>query len=214
MAKTVKARQKKSDAPIELMSVNAFAKLVQVDESSIRDHIRKGSFPTGVVYDNKGVRKINKPAALKEWAACGGGNSRRTKYKMLTEARGDEDEGEDVDGFGPKGTKASQKRAEKHIEKAAEAKAKAEHYRAEILQLEYMELEKSLVRREDVYKEIFEKAVQLRQALLRIGGIVIDKIMICDDRTTNINTINDAIEAVLNQLTDEEIKEDEDDAEQ
>ena len=209
MAKKNDAVKKQSDAPIELVSVNAFAKFVGVDEKSIRNHILNGHFPKGVVYDDANRKKMDKAKALAEWKAFGGGISKRTRYGV--QPPGDDDDTQGDDRGGAAGGTAAERRAAKYLEDANKSKAKAEHYRAQILELEFKELEKSLVRREDVYKEIFAKGADLRAALLRIPGIVIDKIMTCTDRTTNINLLIEAIENELTRLTDEEITDDDED---
>lgn len=205
MAKGISKKTRQSEPPVELLSVNAFAKVVGVDEKSIREHVRKGTFPKGCVYDEAGRKKMDKAKALAEWQAAGGGVSRRTKYGAAGLG------GDDLDDTGA--GSASERRAAKFLEKANESKAEAEHYRAKILELEFKELSKELVRRDDVYKEMFAKGAALREGLLRIPRVVIDAIMICKDREKNILTLEDAIETELLRLSDEPLTDDEEDDE-
>lgn len=58
----------------------------------------------------------------------------------------------------------------------SQAKAAAEGYRAMLLKLDYQERDGSLVKRADVERQLFEVAKQVKDAVLRLGPLMIGEI--------------------------------------
>jgi len=58
----------------------------------------------------------------------------------------------------------------------SQAKAAAEGYRAMLLKLDYQERDGSLVRKADVERQLFEVAKQVKDAVLRLGPLMVGEI--------------------------------------
>lgn len=62
-----------------LISIRKFARIVGVDESTVRGHIKERKFSAGVDFNEKGFRKMKLPEALVEWTTFGGGAQKLQK---------------------------------------------------------------------------------------------------------------------------------------
>ena len=58
----------------------------------------------------------------------------------------------------------------------SQAKAAAEGYRAMLLKLDYQERDGSLVRKADVERQLFEVAKEVKDAVLRLGPLMVGEI--------------------------------------
>lgn len=162
----------------EIISVLEFSKRVGVGEKTIRDAIRLGKIFAGL--DTSGKKpKIIYPIALKEVEEMGIGvksKSLRTDKSLLDDVSDFEEEDNEE-------SLANLKTLTVGIASYKESKRREAFYESELSRLEYEEKEGNLVKKDQVYKELFDFGSEIRSKILSIPDRITDELIsVADDR--------------------------------
>ena len=163
----------------EIISIREFARRVGAGATTIRHHIQAGHFTKGSTIDDKGRPKMVWPTAEDEWKVCGGAS---TVKGPVSGNMGDDE-----------------------IPAYAESRAATEYYKSQIAKIELDEKQGLYVKKEDVYKALYESASNLRSAILSVPKLVVDDVMACTDRGEAIELIYKALETQLLRMVDEDV---------
>lgn len=166
----------------EIISVLEFSKRVGVGEKTIRDAIRLGKIVAGL--DTSGKKpKIIYDIALKEVEEMGIGvksKSLRTDKSLLED---DSDFEEEENDYVNEDVLASLKTLTVGIASYKESKRREAFYESELSRLEYEEKEGNLVKKDQVYKELFDFGSEIRSKILSIPDRITDELIsVADDR--------------------------------
>lgn len=162
----------------EIISVLEFSKRVGVGEKTIRDAIRLGKIVAGL--DTSGKKpKIIYDIALKEVEEMGIGvksKSLRTDKSLLDDVSDFEEEDNEE-------SLANLKTLTVGIASYKESKRREAFYESELSRLEYEEKEGNLVKKDQVYKELFDFGSEIRSKILSIPDRITDELIsVADDR--------------------------------
>lgn len=169
----------------KVISIRKFAKdIIGCAEGTVRAAIREGKISEAVVKDKNGRNKgIDWAKGQVEWAK----NYSRGKNLQSTV----EDSLSDV------GTAAGEEIAE-----IADSRKRTEYYKAELARIELEEKQKILVPVDDVRKQLFSMATEIRIKFQNIPDICIDEIMSMDDRNEAYRKLQETIDDQLRELTE------------
>jgi hypothetical protein len=167
----------------ETISLREFARRLEVGEKTIRDGIKNGKLSKGVAYDGD-KPKIIYSIALQEAAECGLGS------KVLTKSTNPSTPpppltSEDINGL-------------ISLKDALRAK---ENYIAKIKELEFKEKEGSLVKKDEVYSQLFDFHKNIRDSLLAIPDRIVDTLLSYgNDRNKAYELLYESIAGELDKL--------------
>lgn len=186
----------------EIISLREFARRMGIGEKTIRDGIAYGKITKGVTTDEKGKPKIIYEIALQECEAIGLGYRSRLRNdttpvieqpkpkppQQPTAPPDEEEVKEAIAGLNGETSLATAQRAEK-IFKA---------------QLAYMEVEErsgNLLRKDEVYSQLFNFGNELKNGLLSIPDrITDDLISLADNRNSFHKLLTESLSAELERL--------------
>lgn len=196
----------------ELIAVSAFARMVHVDESTVREYIRSGRFSAKAVKPNeKGINKMVGSVALREWKAFGGGLEKASKLQPKPKPGNPKKEPEksglnsgESEGKAPEEDEEGE--SEPGVPNINKSKARTEFYKSQSAELEYKELLGDLIRKKDVEEQLFEFGNEVKKALMSVPDLVVDKVMATKSRAIAHECIRAAIEEVLLKLTDVKVE--------
>lgn len=192
----------------ELIAVSAFARMVHVDESTVREYIRSGRFSTKAVKPNeKGINKMVGSVALREWKAFGGGLDKANKLQPKPKPGNPKKEPEKPglnsgESEGKEVEEDENAESEPGVPNINKSKARTEFYKSQSAELEYKELLGDLIRKKDVEDQLFEFGNEIKKTLMSIPDLVVDKVMATKSRAIAHECIRAEIEAVLLKLTE------------
>lgn len=173
----------------KIISIRAFAKMMECSEGTVRAAIGEGRIVDAVIKDKNGRNKgIDHAAAQIEWArnySQGNNISSPVAEKLL--------------GVPPESSRES---GDEKIGEITESKKKHEHYKAELSRLELEEKEGTLVQVDQVENQLFAYATEVRIAVQNIPDVCLDEIMSIDDRNEAYQVLMKAINGALNKLTE------------
>lgn len=165
----------------EIISVREFAKRVGVVHQSIRKAIEEGHIVKGY-----SENKINYEIALKEWGNRPAAKSPQEKNKDQSQ-----------EFFEKEGISTIT---------YTEANRRSAIFKAEKDELIVKELKGDLVRKKDVYKELFAVGEEIRAGLLSIPDKEIHNILACESRQEAHALLVKAITEVLESLSFTNVK--------
>jgi hypothetical protein len=184
----------------ELISFREFARRIKVGEKTIRDAVSLGKISKGVVEEN-GKKKIDYHEALKEVEAFNlGARSRYGKEIPATskpnvpgsQNLNTDSETEYLDGLTNESTMA----AAQKVEKIAKAR---------LAQLELAERQGLLVRKDEMYRELFSYGTEVRSNILSIPDRITDTLIsISNDRNAFNNLLIDSLTEALETFATQE----------
>lgn len=167
-----------------VISLRKFAKMIGCTEGTVRAAIKEGTITESVKKDKNGrnVGILWEEGQL-EWARnySIGKNQSSTVEDALSDIPTE---------------------SGKNIGEIAESRKKTEHYKSELARIELEEKTGILVPVEDVRKQLFAMATEIRIKVENIPDICIDEIMSMDDRNEAYALLSKTLKDMLNEMTE------------
>ena len=183
------AHKKKVRMKQEIISLREFSRRLEVSEKTIRDGIRLGKIKKGVT-EVKGKSQIIYDIAKKECEEIGLGY--RAKLRR----------GEDIPP--PKKEKVPEPDGIAGLDgttSLAQAQRAEKIFKAQLASLEVEEKAGILVRRDEVYRELFEFGQEIKSGLQSIPDRITDELMAISDRDAFHSLLSKSIEDELLRLS-------------
>lgn len=178
-----------------------YADTLGISEAAVRKAIKTGRIPETALRSEKRDRGrpyvlVNKRLADISWyhntlPTKGGPTSREAQDKVAPTVNG---------ATPPPAATPEQPAGFINLNEATRREKVA---KAAVAQLELLELQKVLVRRDVVYRELFEAGKQVREAIMGIPDRITDEVIAAGNDRHKVNTIlTDALFAALKSLTE------------
>lgn len=180
----------------ELISIREYARRKGCDEKTIRDAIRRGYIVQGVVWPEGGKRqKIDADVADREWAehfnpARARNHELAAKLTPSEVAPPPPSAPPSSDGLVPGGGSL------------LKAKTIKEVHAAKLLELKVKQQTGELVKKADVYRELYAYGAEVRRKLEAIPDRIVDEVMAATTRHQVKMIMAGEIEAVLTRITE------------
>ena len=185
--------------PKETISILEFSRRIAIGEKAIRDAIRLGKISKGVVTDPGKKPKIIYEVALKEVESMGigyrskFGKEEATNEPQKTTPKESEAEPDSIAGLTPESSLAEALRTEKI-------------FKAKLACLEVEEKAGTLVKKEDVYKQLFSFAGEIKAAIQSIPERITDELIsLSDDRNAFHKLLSKSLTDALETLSRQNI---------
>jgi len=181
--------RKKENRIDDVISVAAFADMMDCNEATVRKAIRDNKIVEAVHrHESSGrVKGIDWQLAKKEWAAVYDPGVNKSSGVM------DNLEAEGLIG---------KIEAEGKVRDISASKKLQEHYKAELARIEFEEKEKILVSATQVRKDLFSYATEVRVAMQGVPDACVDEVMMAKSRREAKAEIRKAVDFALNKLTE------------
>ncbi len=167
-----------------VISLRKFSEMIGCVEGTVRAAIKEGKITDSVVKDKNGRNKgIDWRKGQLEWAKnyTVGNNTTSTVETSL--AGIPTGVGEDIGDI-------------------SESRKRTEHYKAELARIELEEKTMILVPVDEVRKQLFAFATEIRIKFQNIPDVCLDEIMSIDDRNEAYSVLSKAIDHALNEMTE------------
>ncbi len=178
----------------DVISVRAFANMMEVSAMTVSKAIKDGKIVEGVLRGDDGkVSGVDWRMAKKSWAK----NHTMGQQGLSPVVAALEAEGELGVKLGVTNVNLND------TLDIADSKRLQEHYKAELAKIELEEKQKALVSAIQVKKDLYSFGVEVRVAMQGIPDACVDKVLLnAGDRRKAKREIADAVEFALNKLTE------------